>query len=384
MRNSTAQAPQTQGAVIPFTSSAHEHTEGPFYDNTFTVGEGQQPFGPINIPSYGYLRNIYCLVTCPEGELKEGELSEDYPFCLVASITTLDTNGAPMFGPYTGYQAWLANLIGAPAFRSDVRSAQVAPWYVGTIKAQYSFRTLTEISHHDGLGCLANQNSAAAYQIQGTINTLKGCLKKGEGKIEKLKVRVRLFLEAWSLPNPTDRAGRPQAQLPPAHGTTQFWSVSARTVNKGQNNLPITRVGNLIRNIICVCRNAEGLRSATVFPEPAILSWDARQLTNDPQPYRENILGEKAQLLGGYPTGVFAWTFNHSSHNALGDDNPSLWLQTVQASRIEINGATEAAGTMEIMINDIAPGEVIPADRYVETSQTGFHPQVGVSTPGTQ
>lgn len=374
---------QQQGPVIPFTSSAHEHTEGPFFDQTFTVGESQQAFGPINIPSYGYLRNIYLQVDCEAGELKEGSLSEDFPFNLFGSLSTLDTNGAPLHGPYSGFNVWLSNLIGAPAFKSDVRNTAVCPWFVGTINAHFSLRMMTEISHHDGLGCLANQNSAAAYQIQGTINTLKSLLKEGEGKIEKLKVRVRMFLEAWSLPNETDRAGRPQAQLPPAHGTTQYWTVSTRQISKGNNTLPITRVGNLIRNIIVVTRNSKGLRKAGVMPEQPILSWDARQLTNDTQKYREQLLGERSNL-SSYPAGVFAWTFNHSLDNIIGDDDPSLWLQTVQASRLEIDGNAEEEGTMELLINDVAPGEVIPADRYVETSQTGFHPQVGTTTAGTQ
>jgi hypothetical protein len=115
-----------------------------------------------------------------------------------------------------------------------------------------------------------------------------------------------------------------------------------------------------------------------------ILQWDARQLLMDTQKYREHAgFAERANLTS-YPTGVFVFPFNHSTDNMVGDDNPSLWLPTVQATRLELDGTAAEAGTMQQIINDIAPGEVVPSDRYVETSETGFHPQTGTTTPGTQ
>ena len=70
--------------------------------------------------------------------------------------------------------------------------------------------------------------------------------------------------------------------------------------------------------------------------------------------------------------------------NLAGDDTPALWWATVQASRIELDGVAEAAGNVQILTNDIAPGEVNPAERYVETSATGFQPQIGASAPNAQ
>lgn len=370
------------GPVIPFTSAAHEHTE-PFFDQTFTPGANVQNFGPINVPSYGYLRHIYLQVTGTGGVIGTGELGLDYPWNLFASLSLVDTNGAPLYGPVDGYATYIANIVGAYGFRSDPAATTACPWFVGTLNAQFPMRIPVEISHHDGLGALANQNSAASYQIMGSISTFAQMMKT-VGTATAPAFRIRMFLEAWSLPNDTDRAGRPQAQLPPAHGTTQYWSNSVRAVAVGNNTIPITRVGNLIRAIVFICRKANGERSAGVMPDPMILGWDARQLLMDTQKYREHAgFAEKASL-SAYPAGVFAFPFSHSADNILGDDNPSLWLPTVQATRLQIEGVAAEAGNMQQLICDIAPGEVIPADRYVETSQTGFHPQVGTTTPGTQ
>jgi hypothetical protein len=49
----------------------------------------------------------------------------------------------------------------------------------------------------------------------------------------------------------------------------------------------------------------------------------------------------------------------------------------MQSSRLELNGVAAAAGTLQVCTNDVAPVEVNPAERYVETSTTGFHPAAG-------
>lgn len=376
------------GGVIPFTSAAHEHTEGPFYDNTFVPSTAVQNFGPVNVPSYGFLRHIWILVNVVGGTIGAGTLSPDYPFSIFSSLSLIDTNGAPLFGPLDGYATFWANVIGAYANKSDPRSAANWPDYVGTLNATFAMRLPIEISHHDALGSLANQNSAASYQVQGAINP--STFLWNAPTTPPTGIRVRLVLEAWSLPNEVDRAGRPQSQLPPAHGTTQYWSQQTPKIAAGQNTTPITRTGNLIRNWIFITRSTVAVtnfpnvftRDNTVFPDPMTFQWDARMLLNDSQSYRKGIVAERANLTA-LDTGVFALTFNHSTENNIGDDNPSLWIPSVQASRFEVDGVSATTGNMQIITNDIAPGEVVPSERYVEPSATGFHPEVGVTTPGT-
>jgi hypothetical protein len=59
-------------------------------------------------------------------------------------------------------------------------------------------------------------------------------------------------------------------------------------------------------------------------------------------------------------------------HN--GDGTPELFLPTVQATRLECVGTSVTAGTVDIIVNDVAPAEVNPEQRYAEGSETGFHP----------
>jgi len=80
-------------------------------------------------------------------------------------------------------------------------------------------------------------------------------------------------------------------------------------------------------------------------------------------------------------TGVFVLPFNSISDGQVGDEAPNLWLPTVQATRLEIAGSSSVAGGIQVLTNDIAPVEVDPADRFVETSATGFHAGMNPVTP---
>lgn len=381
----TPQAAQPPGGpdvapspVVPFVAAAHEHTE-PFVDTTVVPGAAMTQLGPFDVPAYGYARHIFMEVTASGGALGAGVLAADYPFNLFQAITFSDVNGAPIYGPLSGYQSLWANIAGGYAFQSDPRKS---PWFVSTINAAFPLRVPLEISHHDGLGSLANQNSAASYKL--TLNINPSSILYTTAPTTVPTFRIRCYLEAWSLPNEVDPAGRPQAQAPPALGTAQFWSVATKGgISAGNQQILLPRVGNLIRNLIFISRSnaANSPRDNTVFPNPAIISWDQRSILNDTQGYRQQIAFERLANITALDTGVFLYQFNHSVDNLGGDDAPTLWLPTVQSTRLELDGTNTTAGTIEIITNDIALGEVRPAERYVESSETGFHPQVGVANP---
>lgn len=352
--------------VIPFTQAAHEHVEPFTQVISATTTTTAQVFETV-VPSYGYLRSIFIEVVGAGGT--GGTNQADAPFNLFDAITLLDTNGAPIFGPLDGFATLQVNQIGGYSFQNNPRNS---PWYSATApNFTFGFRVPVEIQHTTGLGSLANQNAAAAYKLRFTINPTATVWSAAPSPLPTFTIRPQL--EAWSLPNETDALGRPQAQVPPNHGTIQYWSTSNPSVAVGNNNTQITRVGNLIRNLLFIARNSSQVRTDGVFPNPAILNWDARQLINETQNYRTNIMWER--LLGATrDTGVFGYSFCHSTDNHGGDDNPSLWLPTVQATRLEIAGTTATAGNIQCVVNDVAPVALDQSQRYVETAGTGFHP----------
>jgi hypothetical protein len=400
---------QTHAAAqpaIPFIAAAHEHTEPfPVITREYSAGLGAETT-EFNIPSYGYIRAVWLDVFMPEQEEEIQEENEDGVFSALGAITLLDTNGAPIFGPLTGFNTFLTNLYGGYTYQQDPRTL---PNYVSMSKKgkgtfRFQLRIPIEISHHDGTGCIGNQNASAPYRLRFTMEPSEGAnaglYKKQPGKYKPgAKLQIKPYLEAWSLPNAQDALGRPQAQLPPNYGTVQYWSERVQSgIVAGLNNVQVLRVGNLIRNLIFTGRetSSTGKRSDGVQPEFPLINWDARQLYNDSLSYRQTrsfepleaptaLLtsnAETAPKLGfGRPAGVLAYTFDRTNQDRAGDDKPWLWLPTVEATRLELTGNWEKAGVEVMLVNDIAPAEVNPTQRYTLPSATGFHPEIGAKNP---
>jgi len=360
--------------VIEFTAAAHEHVE-PAFDVSVTTSANDQTFGPFDVPAYGFLRHILLLVTTSGGTAGPGVLAADGPFALFSEVTLLDVNGAPLFGPYTGYQLFVANLFGGYAFRQD---PTLDPDYSATVVGfAFALRIPVEILHNNGLGSLANQNAAAAYKVR--IRVAPNTTIWSTQPTTPPTVRVRGFLEAWSQPNAVDLLGRPQATTPPRHGTSQYWTFNQKSASSGQNTLKVERVGNLVRNIVLVNRLAAGgARDSASFPDPIQINWDARQLTTEAIFIRRKYMSERTIFgTGGLPTGVYHFGFQHDTIGHNGDGTPELWIPTVQATRLEFFGSWSAACNVEFLVNDVAPVETSPNERFVSGSDTGFAPEVG-------
>lgn len=363
---------------LPFIACAHEHTEpGPIITKKIEKGSAAETF-EFDVPSYGYYRSLYLLIELTGGSIGTGELTLDFPWTVIEQLTLLDTNGAPIYGPLAGFNNLLAQIYDGFTFQQDPRND---PQFVGTINAFFKIRIPTEIAHHSGVGSLGNQNASAPYRIRLTINS-EGKIFKKEPSVTFPTVKVTPVLEAWTLPNKTDSKGRPQSQLPPSYGTVMFHSE--RIVGKvpsGQFQVPVLRVGGLIRWILFVGRkvNAEGERNDKVLPANPILFWDGRQLYNEPKSYRMSRSFEPVMTTTalGRPAGVLAYTFNRTALDRCGDERPYLYLPTTEATRLELEGNWEEEGVMQVVTCEVAPAEVNPAQRYVESNATAFHPMGG-------
>jgi hypothetical protein len=372
---------EASAVMVPFTSASHEHTERAF-DITVTPGENAQELGPFDVPAYGYYRHLLLQVeTVEDGELETGGAADpDFPFNIFSNVQIADVNGANIFGPLDGYGAAWASILGGYAGRPDPR---VMPYYSkDPVKPQLLLRVPQEISHRDGFGSLANQSTAANYKIFLTLRQASQLVNdKGYKKVPKL--RIRGWVETWSLPNATDVLGRPQAEAPPMLDSSQFHSQFLKDTQAGANTVLMTRVGSLIRQLIIIARNEDGVRSDEVFPDPATLEWDSRDMRTDTQMMLIEHLAASVPELSVRDNGVFAYLFNRSTKMTVGDDAPTFWYPTVQATRLEIEGTTAKAGTWQIITNDVAPVSVSAVERYTERGRTGFHPEaVGAGQVG--
>jgi hypothetical protein len=153
--------------------------------------------------------------------------------------------------------------------------------------------------------------------------------------------------------------------------TTQFWSSQSYNVNAGNNTIRLTRVGNYVRNLIFVMRNATPTRAAgeTIWnnADPVYLYLDTRPLDIiEPNNWRETMYNRSgyggsvgattpaADAASGLENGVRVYDFMHEFDGTYGHENRDLWLPTLGSTRLELQFQASAAGTLKVLTNDVA------------------------------
>ena len=354
-------------ARIPFPRAATLHTE-PFVDvTTALLGANTQPFGPFDIPAYGYMRHIHILITtATSGAGVNGAGTEDAPFIAIQEIVLQDVNGAPIFGPVSGYDLYLATKYGSYEFSCDPRQSPSFSAIAATGNFAFAVKVPVEIVERDALGSLANQNASSTYKLRFTINNAASIYSVAP-TVSNPSLRVRCFLEAWTQPSTTDLRGMLQETSPMAHGTSQYWSKYTATGLNGAQTVRMTRVGNYIRNVIFVCRRNASTRAngETDFPDPAQTYWDTRLLHNYTKSVWRDVIKQRtgytaaAEAAGGPDNGVFVYDFCHEFDGKLGRELREGYLPTVQSTRLELQGSFGNTDNLDIITNDVAAaGEI--------------------------
>lgn len=357
-----SQTPNT-GPLAPFTRAAREHTE-PFFDTSTLMTAAAQNVGPIDVPAYGFLRHIWLLVTTSGGSGAGVVAREDAPYNALSNVQLTDVNGAPIVGPIDGYDLFLINKYGAYTFQCDpVNNPVFSAVAASGGNFAFAMRIPVEIAQRDALGSLPNQNAASTYKVLYNVSA-SGTVYSTPPGTTLPTVRVRMWAECWTQPSATDLRGMAQATVPPALGTTQFWSRTIKVTASGNNVVQFPRVGNLIRTLILVNRDTTPVRSTTNFPDPVQLQLDGRVLLNEGRDLFRTYMTERYDYAGSsgssaaavqLDTGVMVWDFTHDLDYKPGNELRDLYIPTTQATRLELVGSFGAAGTLSILTNDVAP-----------------------------
>ncbi len=357
-------------SIVPFGRSGKRHAE---QGNTQTVNPWAGTTSTqlsFLIPSYGYL--VADLITLQAlGGAGAATAAADAPWSLVTNMLLADVNGTPIFN-LDGYAAYLSRLYGGyRLFRPDL-SGQTNIFAVGqaatnfapsifqnTIAANGNFRFPLEIFHEfarDGLGCLPNMDASAAYKAIMTIGAESSVYSVNPATTQPT---LSIILEALmrSRPAAVDAYGNQQEQQPPSPGTVGYWTSQTFPVTAGSNTLILSRVGNLIRNHILVFRDATGTRAlgeTTVVPPTIEFDWDAgqRYILNTTT-YRQ-----LAFELNGFdaPQGVVPIQNTTDPNGVALAEYGDEWMPTVGSTKLQLRFTAGAAGTLQIITNDIVPG----------------------------
>jgi hypothetical protein len=356
--------------LVPFTRAAKEHVE-PIFDFNQQITANTVSLGPFDVPAYGYMRHIILLLQATGGVASVTVAKqEDAPWIAISDLQLADVNGAPIWGPASGYDLYLHNKYGGYEFSCDPKQdfsfSDVAVGASASGNFVFSLKIPVEINVRDALGAIANQNASSTYKIKIVQNSSAGIYSTAPNTTLPT-IRWRAFLQAWTQPPNQDLRGREQMTTPPAHGTSQYYSKVTVNGVAGSQTIRWPRVGNYIRNVIFVNRRTSSTRAngESDWPDPAQIFWDTRLLHNYTKTIWRDELKRRTgytatiETAGGQDNGVFPYDWCHEFDAKIGRELRDGWLPTLQSTRLELQGSWTNAPALDIDTNDVAPaGEV--------------------------
>jgi hypothetical protein len=259
-----------------------------------------------------------------------------------------------MISKWGMYRAW-----------SDPRSD---PNYVSNgSTSTFAFRIPFELDLRDALGALPNKDAAAPFQLLLTLNTLANVYGSGQGTSPTFTVEA--WLESYDQP-PTILNGSPVQTTPPNMNTLQRWTEQNITLNSGQFDARIRKLGNYIRMFIPELLLSSGAREDTDWPDPLQIVLDEDTKDNISKADFERRLWEvwgyggaapnaapqgRADVAGGQDVGVWPIQYCCDGQN-FGLENANLYLPTIESEDYLLRGSWGAtASKLRVLCCEVLP-----------------------------
>jgi hypothetical protein len=366
-----ANAAETAGAATPFVRASDENLQPANIDSSLQITAAMRDFGTFDVASYGYMQLLIVKVSCSGGTTTTAVGTEDAPWVALQNVQLTEPNGAYIVQFTNGYEMFLANKFCGynPPYSADPRRS---PFYSGIAASTGHFSfimyMMVEVSRRDGVGALANQDSAGQFKFRCSL--APSATIYASGTLTTLPtVRLQVWLSAYDQPEATS-AGAPNQTEPPAHGTTSFWTVqSGITVNAGNNTIELKRKGNYLRVIIFILRRGGTSRANGESDWPTETrflrdKFPARYYDFDVWRYLMfsrsgfgGVIGAEAltnELPGGLDNGVRVHDYIHEFTGGYGQENRDGWQPTRGSTALEIVGTFANSGTLTVITNDVA------------------------------
>jgi len=361
---SRGQQPPAGPPPVPFHAGTYEYSE-PIATYTVTPGATSQDLPVTNIIPGGFLRGVNILVTSTGGAQGTGVFSPDNPFSLFGALTIESIDGGPIKYPMNGYsyylesrfcRPWAGDPATDPAFASGANPA---------------FRFAFFLESRGTIGVVPNTDARAQYRLRMTVNPLASTnpangLYTTAGTATAPNVTVAVTLETYAQPPRTTYTGAPVQPLPRGLALQRFLSHQVDNVGTGDNTIKEQRTGNLIRTLILVFRDTNGVRT-DLTTDPIRVRVDNTQIVVENRARRDfemykffqTVTAPGIATVAVRPTGVYVYP----RWQAPGEVRGQGWLQTIEATflQFEVLGAA-SGGTMECITEDLVPVGGVPPE----------------------
>jgi len=283
---SPAAAPAKVAQVIPFTRASRKKSRLVLQTAAVTLNTTVQAIPALQIPAGGFLKRLkLTVVGTTSGNAATVAFRADAPFNLLQQISLLSPNGDTLINVIDGFALYVINKYGAigtgrfdPLGNPNYSAVAGAGGTGGSFN--FEVHIPVETDSRDAFTALQNMAANQSYLLQFSLNTL--ALVYSTAPTSAPSVVITVVMEYWAAPAPTNSDGVMQASFPVGNGSVSLLQTQTPAIVAGsQQNIQLVNVGNVIRSVFLILRDASGVRDETDFP--TVNNW---YLNNDPLYYK--------------------------------------------------------------------------------------------------
>jgi hypothetical protein len=371
-------ASASKGAsVVPFPIASRRKTSLGFQPPQVTMSSAgaNVSLGIIEIPPTGFLRYVEVLVTgTTASNAATVVFAPDGPFNCISYINLTNASGDTIIVPVDGYMLYLMNKWGAlsedPPW-SDPRSSLLYSATAGVGSGlggsfQFGLRIPLEIDPETAFGAIPSMASNKSLQINLQIAPTSAVYTTAP--TTPPTITVVGYQDYWAQPNGDNGRGLSQATQPDGNNSIMLWRLDSQSQTAGDKTVKINNVGNVIRMMLFVYRNASNARSDALIPalHQIILNNDVMLYKPDPlwvddMSVAYGYTNATRDVAQGLDTGVRALHyFMASSGRVRTSDSRAQFLPTLDTTLLQYRASQFGSGmnTLQILTCEIKPTSV--------------------------
>ena len=278
-------APTKVAQVIPFTRASRKKSRLVLQTAAVVLNTTVQAIPALQIPAGGFLKRLkLTVVGTTSANASAVAFRADAPFNLLQQISLLSPNGDTLINVIDGFALYVINkygAIGTGRFDPLGNPNYSAVAGAGATGGSFNFEVHipVETDSRDAFTALQNMAANQSYLLQFSLNTL--ALVYSTAPTTAPSVVITVVMEYWAAPAPTNSDGVMQASFPVGNGSVSLLQTQTPAIVAGsQQNIQLVNVGNVIRSVFLILRDASGVRDEVDFP--TVNNW---YLNNDPLYY---------------------------------------------------------------------------------------------------
>ena len=285
--------------LVPFTRAARAKSMLIGQYGPYTLGAAQIPLPAVQVRPAGFLaRLVLKVVGTTAGNAANVAFQNDAPFNVLQQIAFLSPQQDTILSSIDGFTLAMVNKYFA--LGSGFVDPLATPFFkkttgAGATGGSFAYKAVIplEVDSRDAFGVLKNMAANTQFILNLQLNTLANLYSTAPTSAPT--VTVTASMEYYSAPAPTNTEGYPQATEPYGAGSLSLLQTQTPLiVPSTQQSFQLVGVGNTIRAIMYILRDAAGVRSEVDWPTTTNLI-----VNNDLYFYKEKDLW-RAQMAQEY------------------------------------------------------------------------------------